>query len=50
VLRLHGPSAWTHLGQAGVARLRGAADEQAHSSALAQAAWRAADAATLPRL
>jgi tetratricopeptide (TPR) repeat protein len=50
VLRVHGPSTWTHLAQAEVARLRGASDEAARHAAQAQTAWRAADQAALPRL
>jgi hypothetical protein len=50
VLRVHGPSAWTHQGAAQLARLRGAAADSERSAELARTAWKAAERARLPVL
>jgi tetratricopeptide (TPR) repeat protein len=49
-LRLNGPSAWTHQGQAQLAELRGAQDESRRHAELARAAWKNAEGSSLPRL
>ncbi|WP_395700281.1 hypothetical protein [Aquabacterium sp.] len=49
-VRLNGPSAWSHQGLAQLAALRGAREESQRQAALAQAAWRHAEGASLPRL
>ncbi len=49
-LRLNGPSAWTHLGLAQLAELRGARDESLRQAGLARVAWKNAERAALPRL
>lgn len=50
VLRLNGPSAWTHQGRAQLAELRGARDESRRHAELARTAWKNAEGAGLPRL
>jgi len=49
-LRLNGPSAWAHQGQAMLAEKRGARDEARRHAEMARAAWRNADGVGLPRL
>jgi tetratricopeptide (TPR) repeat protein len=49
-VRLNGPSAWTHHGQAQLARLAGKTDEAAGSAEKARLAWRNADQQDLPAL
>jgi tetratricopeptide (TPR) repeat protein len=49
-VRLNGPSAWTYQGQAQVDELRGAREDGLRHAALARAAWKNADGASLPRL
>jgi tetratricopeptide (TPR) repeat protein len=49
-LRLNGPSAWTHQGLARLAELRGARDESMRHAALARAAWKSSEGASLPQL
>lgn len=50
VVRLNGPSAWTHQGLAQVAELRGAREEGQRHAELARVAWKNAEGAILPRL
>jgi hypothetical protein len=47
-LRLNGPSAWSHQGEAQLAARRGAVDESARHAAQARAAWARADGAAIP--
>lgn len=49
-LRLNGPSAWTHQGQAQLAEARGATEQSRRHAELAREAWRNAQGATLNRL
>jgi tetratricopeptide (TPR) repeat protein len=49
-VRLNGPSAWTHHGQAQLARLAGKTDEAARSAEKARLAWRNADQQDVPAL
>ncbi len=49
-VRLNGPSAWSYQALAQLAELRGAREEGQRQAALAQAAWRDAEGAALPRL
>ncbi len=49
-LRLNGPSAWAHQGQAMLAEKRGAREEARRQAKLAKAAWRNAEGGGVPRL
>ncbi|MCM0609699.1 MAG: hypothetical protein KA711_12035 [Ideonella sp. WA131b] len=49
-VRLNGPSAWTHHGDAQLARLEGKDAEAARSLAMARLAWRNAERQDLPTL